>query len=547
MNDTPPLLNTRPEWLALEAHYRQSARLHLRDLFAADPRRAEKFTVTAEDLLLDYSKNLVTEETMRLLHDLAAAVEWEKARDAMFSGKIINRTEQRAVLHTALRNRNNRPVLVGGHDIMPDVNRVLAKMADFANAVRDGSWHGYTGKPVVNIVNIGIGGSDLGPAMACEALRPYARHELKTYFVSNIHAAHLSEALRDLRPEETLFIVTSKTFTTQETMTNARTAREWLLYTLKDREAVARHFVAVSTNAREVAAFGIAPDNMFEFWDWVGGRYSLCSAVGLALMLAIGPEYFTEMLKGFHAMDRHFQEAPAEGNLPLLLAMLGVWYNNFFGAQSHAILPYNQYLSRFPAYLQQADMESNGKSIDQQGRRVAWQTGPIIWGEPGTNGQHAFYQLLHQGTKLVPADFIGCCRPHCPTGDHHDKLMANFFAQTAALAFGRTQEELRAAGTPEELLPHKTFEGNRPTNTILAEDLNPHLLGRLIALYEHKIFVQGVIWNVYSFDQWGVQLGKELAGCILPELQAAADPELRHDASTNALIRHYRLAQHRGL
>lgn len=533
-------LTDLPEWQALAAHAAQMRPAHLRELFAADPERARHFTVEAAGLLLDYSKNLVTGETMRRLQALAAACGLPAARAAMFAGAAINRTENRAALHIALRNRSNAPILVDGRDVMPEVNRVLDKMGQFAAAVRDGEWRGFTGKPIRNVVNIGIGGSDLGPAMACAALRPYARHELQVRFVSNVDATHLCEALREMHPEETLFIVTSKTFTTQETMTNALTARDWLLYTLKQPAAVARHFVAVSTNAEAVGAFGIDAGNMFEFWDWVGGRYSLCSAVGLGLMLAIGPEHFAEMLDGFHAMDNHFRDAPPERNLPVLLALLGIWHNNFFDAQTHAILPYDQSLCRFPAYLQQADMESNGKCVDRRGRRVAWQTGPIIWGEPGTNGQHAFYQLIHQGTKLVPADFIGFCRSHHPTGDHHAKLMANFFAQTAALAFGRTPSELQAAGVPDDLIPHKTFEGNRPTNTIMAEELTPAVLGRLVALYEHKIFVQGVIWQIYSFDQWGVQLGKELAGKILPELQSTAEPDLQHDSSTNALIRFFR-------
>lgn len=540
MQDLKKPLTSLPEWQALAEHAAHMREAHLRDLFAADPDRARSFTVEAEGLLLDYSKNRITAETMRRLQALAAACGLAAAREAMFAGAAINRTEKRAVLHVALRNRSNTPIRVDGRDVMPEVNRVLGKMRQFAAAVRDGAWHGFTGQPIRNVVNIGIGGSDLGPAMACEALRPYARHELNVRFVSNVDAAHLYEALRELRPEETLFIVTSKTFTTQETMTNAHTAREWLLFTLKKPEAVARHFVAVSTNAAAVREFGIDTENMFEFWDWVGGRYSLCSAVGLALMLSIGPENFDEMLDGFHAMDRHFCDAPPERNLPVLLGLLGIWYNNFFDARTHAILPYSQYLGRFPAYLQQADMESNGKSIDRRGNRVDWQTGPIIWGEPGTNGQHAFYQLIHQGTKLTPADFIGFCRPPHPIGDHHAKLMANFFAQTEALAFGRTAQELRSAGVPGELIPHKTFEGNRPTNTILAPDLTPGALGRLIALYEHKIFVQGVIWQIYSFDQWGVQLGKELAGRILPELQSAEEPDLQHDSSTNALIRYFR-------
>ena len=541
MRDLEKPLTDLPEWRKLAEHAERMRTMHLRDLFAADSERARNFTVEAAGLRLDYSKNLITAETMRLLQSLASACGVPAAREAMFTGAAINRTENRAVLHIALRNRSDAPIAVDGQDVMPEVKRVLGKMRQFAVSVRDGAWRGHTGKPIRNVINIGIGGSDLGPAMAAEALCQYARHDLRTRFVSNVDAAHLYEALRGLKQDETLFIVTSKTFTTQETMTNAQTARYWLLSELKDPDAVARHFVAVSTNAAAVSAFGIDTDNMFEFWDWVGGRYSLCSAVGLALMIAIGPDNFDEMLDGFYEMDQHFRQAPAERNLPMILALLGIWYNNFFDAQTHAVLPYSQYLSRFPAYLQQADMESNGKTIDRRGRRVTWHTGPIVWGEPGTNGQHAFFQLIHQGTKLTPADFIGFCRPLQPIGDHHAKLMANFFAQTEALAFGRTAQELRAAGVSAELIPHKTFEGNRPTNTILAPALTPAALGRLIALYEHKIFVQGVIWQIYSFDQWGVQLGKELAGRILPELQDAANPDLQHDSSTNELIRYFRM------
>ncbi len=539
-------LTDMAEWKALAAHYEDMRGVHLRELFARDPRRAERFTLSAEGLLLDYSKNRVTEDTMRRLVALARACGVETARAAMFAGQPINRTENRPVLHVALRNRSNTPIYVNNTDVMPEVNRVLAKMQAFARDVRSGAWRGFTGRRIRAIVNIGIGGSDLGPAMAYEALKFYTQRDLTVRFVSNVDATHLVEATRDLAPEETLFVVTSKTFTTQETMTNAQSARAWCLAALKDAKAVARHFVAVSTNAKEVARFGIDPQNMFEFWDWVGGRYSLCSAVGLALMVAISPENFLAMLDGFHAMDRHFAQAPLERNLPVILGLLGIWYNNFFGAATHAVLPYDQYLCRLSAYLQQADMESNGKSVDQQGRPVDWQTGPVIWGEPGTNGQHAFYQLIHQGTKLIPADFIGFTRSHNPVGDQHAKLMANFFAQTEALAFGRPAAEVAAQGAPPELVPHKVFEGNRPTNTILADDLTPAVLGALIALYEHKIFTQGIIWNIFSFDQWGVQLGKELAGKILPELTAKAEPELRHDSSTNALIRRYRQAVDRG-
>jgi glucose-6-phosphate isomerase len=516
--------------------------VQLRELFAQDPERAAQFTLQTDGLLLDYSKNRVTAETMARLRALAEACGLKAAIAAMFAGERINVTENRAVLHVALRNRSHRPVLVDGRNVMPDVNAVLDRMAAFALRVRSGEWRGHTGKPIRAVMNIGIGGSDLGPAMATEALRPFADRRLTLRYVSNIDATHFAEQTRDLDPAETLFVVASKTFTTQETMTNAETARAWCLTALRDPAAVAKHFVAVSTNTAEVAKFGIDPANMFEFWDWVGGRYSLCSAIGLPLMLAVGPEHFGELLDGFHAMDRHFAEAPFERNLPVTLALLGVWYNNFFGAESHAVLPYDQYLARFPAYLQQADMESNGKGVDRQGRRVKWQTGPVLWGEPGTNGQHAFYQLIHQGTKLIPCDFIGFCRSHNALGDHHDKLMANFFAQTEALAFGKTAAEVRKERPkpPKALVPFKVFDGNRPTNTILAESLTPHVLGELIALYEHKIFAQGVIWDVYSFDQWGVQLGKILAGKVLAEVQAATEPALAHDSSTTALIRRYR-------
>jgi glucose-6-phosphate isomerase len=533
-------LTRYPEWKALQAHFKEIRSRHLRDLFAVDPERARKFSVTAGDLYIDYSKNRVTEESMRLLVALAWAVDLSGAIEAMFTGKKINETENRAVLHVALRNRANTPIVVDGVDVMPQVNAVLDRMARFSRAVRSGEWVGFTGKPIRHVVNIGIGGSDLGPFMAYEALKPFSDRRLTVRFVSNVDGTHIAEALRDLNPEETLFIVASKTFTTLETMTNAETAKEWLLKALENPSAVAKHFVALSTNAEKVAAFGIDTANMFEFWDWVGGRYSLPSAIGLALMIAIGPEQYFDMLEGYHAMDVHFRSTPFERNAPVLLALLGVWYNNFFGAETHAILPYDQYLHRFAAYFQQGDMESNGKSVSKRGRRVRYQTGPIVWGEPGTNGQHAFFQLLHQGTKLVPCDFIGFARSHNPIRDHHDKLMANFFAQTEALAFGKTAEECRAEGVPEKLVPHKTFEGNRPTNTIMAQQLNPRVLGELIALYEHKIFTQGVIWDIYSFDQWGVELGKVLANRILPELRSAAEPELKHDSSTNELIRRYR-------
>ncbi|MCS6770975.1 MAG: glucose-6-phosphate isomerase [Kiritimatiellae bacterium] len=530
----------RPEWKKLSSHARAMKRIHLRKLFEADPQRAEKFSLQVGDLYLDYSKNRIVERTMELLLALAEAVELREEIAAMFRGDKINGTENRAVLHVALRNRSNTPIFVDGKDVMPEVNAVLDRMRDFSRRVRSGEWRGHTGRRIRNIVNIGIGGSDLGPAMAYEALKPYSDRSLTVRFVSNVDATHFVESTRDLDPEETLFIVASKTFTTQETMTNAETARAWALARLRDPAAVAKHFVAVSTNAEKVAAFGIDTANMFGFWDWVGGRYSLTSAIGLPLMIAIGPENFDALLDGFHLMDRHFATAPLEKNMPVILGLLGIWYNNFFGAQSHAILPYDQYLNRFAAYFQQGDMESNGKSVTRSGERVEWQTGPIIWGEPGTNGQHAFYQLIHQGTKLIPCDFIGFCRSHNPIGDHHAKLMANCFAQTEALAFGKTGAEVRAEGVPDPLVPHKTFEGNRPTNTILAPQLTPSVLGQLIALYEHKIFTQGVIWDIYSFDQWGVELGKVLANRILPELMAEQEPALAHDSSTNALIRYYR-------
>ncbi|HOE00985.1 MAG TPA: glucose-6-phosphate isomerase [Kiritimatiellia bacterium] len=532
-------LDISPEWKALKAHAAQMKTASLRELFAADPARGTTFSLDVGGWHLDYSKNLITNETMRLLQALCAAADLRGEIDAMFAGKKINQTENRPVLHIALRNRANTPIYVDRKDVMPAVNAVLAKMSDFAARVRAGEWRGFTGKPIRNIVNIGIGGSDLGPVMAYEALKPYSRRDLTVRFVSNVDGTHIVETVRDLDAAETLFIVASKTFTTQETMTNAGTARQWLLERLGDPAAVARHFVAVSTAAQEVQAFGIDPANMFEFWDWVGGRYSLTSAIGLPLMIAIGPENFVAMLEGYHAMDRHFATAPFTANMPVILALLGIWYGNFFGAQSTALLPYDQYLSRFAAYFQQGDMESNGKRVTKNGKIVAYETGPVVWGEPGTNGQHAFYQLIHQGTKLIPCDFIGFCRSHNPVGDHHVKLMSNFFAQTEALAFGKTAEECRAEGVPEKLVPHKTFSGNRPTNTLLADQLTPETFGQLVALYEHKIFVQGVIWNIFSFDQWGVQLGKVLANRILPELQDKSAP-LQHDSSTNELIRRFR-------
>ncbi len=527
-------------WRAVEEHAREMRNAHLREIFRADPSRGQHMTLEACGLYLDYSKNNVTGESLSRLRDLAEACELRTAIQDMFNGRKINVTENRAVLHTALRNRSNRPILVDGLDVMPEINAVLEQMAAFSRQVRVGNWKGFTGRPIRNIVNIGIGGSDLGPMMACEALKAYSDRRLTVRFVSNVDATQFVEQTRDLDPAETLFIVASKTFTTQETMTNARSARGWLLAALKDPAAVARHFVAVSTNTAEVVAFGIDPANMFGFWDWVGGRYSLCSAIGLPLMIAIGPEAFVQMLDGCHAMDQHFATAPFELNLPVTLGLIGVWYNNFFGAQSQAILPYDQYLSRFAAYFQQGDMESNGKSVDRAGRPVRWQTGPVIWGEPGTNGQHAFYQLLHQGTKLIPCDFIGFCRSHNPLDSHHDILMANYFAQTEALAFGKTAQAVAAEGGDESLAPFLVFEGNRPTNTLLADELTPYTLGALIALYEHKIFTQGIIWDIYSFDQWGVQLGKVLADRVLQELQAPVFPALQHDSSTNALIARYR-------
>jgi len=529
------------EWQALQQHAAQARAWHLRDLFAQDAARAERFSLEAAGWLLDYSKNRITQETMDLLLALARVCDVPGAIGAMFAGERINRTENRAVLHVALRNRSDTPIRVDGQDVMPAVRAVLDRMAAFARKVRDGAWTGYRSRrPIRNVINLGIGGSDLGPAMATEALRAYSDRRLRVRFVSNVDGTHLAETLLGCEPAETLFVVASKTFTTQETMTNAESARRWLTRALKDEAAVSRHFVAVSTNREAVSRFGIDPENMFEFWDWVGGRYSLCSAIGLPLMIAIGPENFSTMLDGFFAMDRHFATAPLEKNLPVTLALLGVWYRNFLGAESYAVLPYDQYLARFPAYLQQLDMESNGKGVDRQGRPVDCATGPVVWGEPGTNGQHAFFQLIHQGTALIPADFIGFCRTLNELSDHHAKLMSNFVAQTEALAFGKTEAEVAAEGVPEALRPHKTFPGNRPSNTLLADVLTPATLGALIALYEHKVFVQGVIWDVYSFDQWGVELGKVLAKKVLDELTAAAEPELKHDDSTNQLIQRLR-------
>ena len=532
-------------WNDVAAEIEATKKLHLRELFAKDPGRAGRFTADAAGWTLDYSKNLITPALMKKLVALAEASDLKKWIDAMFAGQAINETEHRAVLHTALRNRSDNAVYVQGKNVMPDVQAVLDAMSDFSDRVRTGKWLGHTGKRIKYVVNIGIGGSDLGPAMACQALKPYSKRSIGMHFVSNVDATHLAEVLREVKPEQTLFIVASKTFTTQETMTNAVSARTWLIEKLGDPKAVAKHFVAVSTNAEKVAAFGIDTANMFGFWDWVGGRYSLPSAIGLPLMLSIGPRNFLKMLKGYFKMDRHFATAPFSRNLPVIMGLLGVLYVNGYGAESYAVLPYDQYLARLAAYLQQLDMESNGKSVDRQGKRVAYSTGPIVWGEPGTNGQHAFYQLIHQGTRMIPCDFIGFCTSHNPVGDHHDKLMANFFAQTEALAFGKTSEQCRAEGVPEKLVPHKTFEGNHPTNTLMAEALTPETFGALIALYEHKVFTQGIIWNIFSFDQWGVELGKVLAAKVLGELTLGEKPILRHDASTNALIARYRAAKGR--
>ncbi len=538
INPTP--LTQRSSWKALEEHYQKVRNLHLRTLFAEDPGRGERFALEAAGIYLDYSKNRITDETLRLLLALAEDSGLRERIEAMFRGDKINVTENRAVLHVALRAPKEEAIFVDGENVVPEVHAVLDKMADFSNRVRSGAWRGYTGKRMRNIINIGIGGSDLGPSMAYDALRYFSDRSLTVRFVSNIDGNEFVEATRDLDPAETLFIVSSKTFTTLETLTNARSAREWCVQALGSEQAVAKHFVAVSTNTEEVEKFGIDTANMFEFWDWVGGRYSYDSAIGLSLMIAIGPERFREMLAGFHAMDVHFRTAPFERSLPVLLGLIGIWYNNFFGAETVAVLPYDHYLGRLPAYLQQLDMESDGKHVDLEGRPVNYQTGPIIWGQPGTNGQHAFYQLIHQGTKLIPCDFIGFCQALNPLGPHHDLLMANFFAQTEALAFGKTAEEVAAEGVPAFQVPHRTFEGNRPTNTILADRLTPETLGKLIALYEHKVFVQGTIWDIDSFDQWGVELGKVLANRIIPELQSTGEPRLAHDSSTNTLIRRYR-------
>ena len=543
MQITPVRISSTPEWAALSDHFTKMRDVHLRDLFAEGPGRAESMTVEAGDLVLDYSKNRLNAETVRLLVAMAEKAGVRQRAEQMFSGEHINVTEDRAVLHVALRAPEGAVMEVDGHNVVPDVHRVLAKMARFADEVRGGQWLGFTGQGIKNIVNIGIGGSDLGPAMAYEALVPYAEKALRVRFVSNVDGNDIWQATSDLDARETLFVVSSKTFTTLETIGNAKTARHWLLSSLGNPEAVKHHFVAVSTNAKEVAAFGIDPANMFEFWDWVGGRYSYDSAIGLSLMVAIGPEPFRQMLAGFRAIDEHFREAPFEVNVPVLLGLIGIWYNDFFGAETHAVLPYNHYMSKFPSYLQQLDMESNGKSVTLDGEPVDLPTGPIVWGTPGTNGQHAYYQLLHQGARLVPADFIGFLRPAHRVGDHHDLLMANFFAQTEALAFGKTPEQARAEGIPEHLVPHRTFSGNRPTNTILAPELSPRALGELVATYEHKVFTQGVIWGINSFDQWGVELGKSLALRIVPEITSDGEPPLGHDSSTNGLIRRYRAAR----
>ncbi len=543
----PTRVTTSPVWHALQQHYSLEAHVQMRELFAADPQRCAKFSLQFQDILLDYSKNHITGETLKLLLDLAMQADLPGWVDKMFSGAKINCTEDRAVLHVALRNRSNRPIRVDGEDVMPAVNAVLAQMRRFCETVRDGAWHGYSGQPICDIVNIGIGGSDLGPVMVTEALKPYGATHLNVHFVSNIDATHIVETLKHLSPATTLFVIASKTFTTQETLTNAHTARRWLLDAAGDDTAVAKHFVALSTNVGEVEKFGIDTANMFEFWDWVGGRYSLWSAIGLSIALYIGMDRFEELLTGAYEMDEHFRTTPLSQNLPVILALLGIWYNNFHGAQTHAILPYDQYLHRFPAYFQQGDMESNGKSVTRDGEPVSCSTGPVIWGEPGTNGQHAFYQLIHQGTKLVPADFLAPLESHNPLGKHHQILLSNCFAQTEALMKGKTAAEARvelleqglSGEALERLLPHKVFAGNRPTNTILFRKLTPHTLGSLIAMYEHKIFVQGIIWNINSFDQWGVELGKQLAKAILPELETPGEITT-HDVSTNSLINHYK-------
>ena len=529
------------EWKALDAHHDELADVHLRTLFDDDPERGDRMNLEVGDLFLDYSKNRLTPETVDLLVALARKAEVEQLRDRMFAGEKINITEDRAVLHLALRAPRDEVIEVDGHNVVPDVHAVLDKMSGFADRVRSGDWVGHTGKRIRNVINVGIGGSDLGPAMAYEALRDYSDRDMTFQYVSNVDGTAFWEATHGLDPAETLFVICSKTFTTLETMANAHTAREWSVGGLGgDESSVAKHFVAVSTNAAEVEKFGIDTANMFEFWDWVGGRYSYDSAIGLSLMCAIGPDAFRDMLAGFHAMDEHFRTAPIEQNMPMLLGLIGIWYNNFFGAQTQSILPYNQYLWRLTSYFQQLDMESDGKSVDREGNRVDLQTGPIVWGQPGTNGQHAYYQLIHQGTKLIPCDFIGFGQPNHEVGDHHELLLANFLAQPEALAFGKTREQVEAEGVPEHQVPHRTFEGNHPTNSIVVTKLTPNTLGQLIALYEHKIFTQGAVWNINSFDQWGVELGKVLANNIIPELKADGEPDLSHDSSTNALIRRVR-------
>ena len=531
-------------WKDLQNHYKQIKELHLRQLFADDPTRGERLTVEAAGLFLDYSKNRITDETLQLLLKLAEESQLRERIDAMFRGDKINLTEKRAVLHTALRAPRDASIEVDGKNVVPEVHAVLDRMADFSNRIRSGEWKGHTGKRIRNVINVGIGGSDLGPVMAYEALKHYSERSMTFRFVSNVDGTDFAEAVQGLDPSETLFIISSKTFTTLETMTNAQTARAWSLAGLgNDETSVAKHFVAVSTNATEVGKFGIDTANMFEFWDWVGGRYSMDSAIGLSTMVAVGPENFRAMLGGFHEMDEHYRTAPFERNLPVLMGLLSVWYNDFFGAQTVAVLPYEQYLKRFPAYLQQLTMESNGKHVTLSGKQVAHETGPIYWGEPGTNGQHSFYQLIHQGTRLIPCDFIAFARTLNPLGRHHDMLIANVCAQTEALAFGKTAEQVKAEGTPDWLIPHRVFEGNRPSNTILASKLTPETLGKLVALYEHSVFTQGTIWNIDSFDQWGVELGKVLAQRIIPELESQDEPQLSHDSSTNNLIRRYRKAK----
>jgi len=538
--DAAPPLTENAVWKELEVHYRLIKDIHLRRLFADDPGRAERFTVEDVGITVDYSKNRITQETISLLIRLAESRGLRQRIEAMFRGEKINVTEDRAVLHVALRAPADRRIFVDGHNVASDVHEVLGRMADFSDRVRNGEWKGFTGKRIKNVINIGIGGSDLGPKMAYHALRHYSRADMVFRFISNVDGTDFAETTRDLSPEETLFVISSKTFTTLETMTNAHTARQWVLQALGDEKAVGRHFTAVSTNAGEVVKFGIDTANMFGFWDWVGGRYSMDSAIGLSTMIAVGPENFLSMLAGAHAVDEHFRHAPFDKNIPVLMGLLAVWYNNFFGAQTVAVLPYDQYLERFAAYLQQLTMESNGKHVTLDGKAVDYQTGPIYWGEPGTNGQHSFYQLIHQGTKIIPCDFIGFFRSLNPIGRHHDLLMANLFAQTEALAFGKTAEELRAEGAPERLVPHRVCVGNRPTNTIVLEKLSPEALGKLVALYEHSVFTQGAVWNIDSFDQWGVELGKVLAKRIASELESAGETKLGHDSSTNALIRRYR-------